>query len=190
MFTTKRNVDDRGQVGIGTLIVFIAMVLVAAIAAGVLINTAGLLQSQAEATGQESTEQVSNQLQVFTTSGDIGSNEIESVNITTGLAAGSSTINLTDVIIEYNGPGGQTILEYNTTIPEGNFTLADGTKSLVDGTDRETIDIILNSSNADAPNKLAAGEEANLVLITDDGAQTKVTLRAPDNIGSNSATRL
>jgi flagellin FlaA/flagellin FlaB len=47
------------------------MVLVAAIAAGVLINTAGFLQSSAEQTGQESSAQVTNQIQVASKVGTV-----------------------------------------------------------------------------------------------------------------------
>jgi|GEM_PF-189440 len=63
--------SDRGQVGIETLIIFIAMILVAAIAASVLINTAGYLQNQASATSEDSEAQVSNQVLVLSSIGEI-----------------------------------------------------------------------------------------------------------------------
>ncbi|WP_289622701.1 archaellin/type IV pilin N-terminal domain-containing protein [Natranaeroarchaeum aerophilus] len=63
--------NDRGQVGIETLIVFIAMILVAAIAASVLINTAGFLQNQASETSQDSEDQVSNQVLIISSIGEI-----------------------------------------------------------------------------------------------------------------------
>ncbi|WP_134671402.1 archaellin/type IV pilin N-terminal domain-containing protein [Halorussus marinus] len=62
----------RGQVGIGTLVVFIAMVLVASIASGVLINTAGVLQTRSEQTGEESVAMVTDRLTVTGKYGRVG----------------------------------------------------------------------------------------------------------------------
>jgi flagellin FlaB len=96
---------DRGQVGIGTLIVFIAMVLVAAIAAGVLVNTAGFLQATAEDAGQESVDKVTNRLDVVSTHGvvnDTGDGKaVDSLNLTVRLAAGSGAVSLEDTTIKY-----------------------------------------------------------------------------------------
>jgi len=103
-------------VGIGTLIVFIAMVLVAAIAAGVLINTAGLLQSQAEATGEESSAQVVDRVQISTVTGSTviqtddadgdggdvidASENVSLVELTVFRSPGADDIDLTNSIIE------------------------------------------------------------------------------------------
>src|SRR6056297_2997090 len=92
---------DRGQVGIGTLIVFIAMVLVAAIAAGVLINTAGFLQSQSEATGQQSSSQVSDRLQVVNVVGEnVASQQVQTINMTVKKAPGANDVDLEAVTMQ------------------------------------------------------------------------------------------
>jgi len=102
----KRN--ERGQVGIGTLIVFIALVLVAAIAAGVLINTAGFLQTQAEQTGEDSSSQVANNINVIGEVGDVNSDAsgVNVTRLTVQRSPGSDNVDLTELSIQYVGDNG------------------------------------------------------------------------------------
>ena len=59
----KRNTpymnDDRASIGIGAMIVFIALILVAAVASTIIIKTAEELQQRAEATGDDTRDEIS-----------------------------------------------------------------------------------------------------------------------------------
>jgi len=127
------NTDTRGQVGIGTLIVFIAMVLVAAIAAGVLINTAGLLQSQAEATGQETSDQVTDRVEVQSITGSTAlttqetgddstdrteleaSDTISTLDLTIRKTPGSGDIDMSNAVVEVFANGVSETLTHGGT---------------------------------------------------------------------------
>ena len=99
------NKNTRAQVGIGTLIIFIAMVLVAAVAAAVLIQTSGILQQKAQSTGKQSTQEVSSNLMikniegVRAKSGGTTSNTIDMLKLQVGLNVGSSPVDVNQVVV-------------------------------------------------------------------------------------------
>ena len=102
--TLKKDTD--AQVGIGTLIVFIAMVLVAAVAAAVLIQTSGVLQQKAQSTGKQATQEVSSNLMVKNIEGvrakssltDM-SDTIDLLRLKVGLNVGSAPVDVNQVVI-------------------------------------------------------------------------------------------
>ena len=94
--------DDQAQVGIGTLIIFIAMVLVAAVAAAVLIQTSGVLQQKAQTTGKEATKEVSSNLEVTEIVGhrsSTTSNDFDTINVTMKVMAGAGEIDISQLKI-------------------------------------------------------------------------------------------
>ena len=93
--------DEQAAVGIGTLIVFIAMILVAAVAASVIIQTAENLQQRAYAVGKQTIRDVSSGLQVIDVTGytDVNKTKIQYLAIALSPRAGSLDIDLNRTLI-------------------------------------------------------------------------------------------
>ncbi|MFB6232905.1 MAG: archaellin/type IV pilin N-terminal domain-containing protein [Haloarculaceae archaeon] len=182
------DTENRGQVGIGTLIVFIAMVLVAAIAAGVLINTAGLLQAQAQQTGEETTDEVSNVIQfgkVVGFEGGDGDSKIEEVNATVRLASGSDPINLSEASYTIATNGNASVVSgNNNTNPGITFyqiqSLKDNATIIAEQEDLMVIQFDFTQIQGVKP--LTDSQKLKFVAQAPAGGQTYTELETPQRI--------
>ena len=107
---------DMGSIGIGAMIVFIAMVLVAGIAASVLVQTSTKLEMQALKTGQETIAEVSSGIKVESIEGYNTSGSITKMAIEISSMAGSPDVDLEQAIIEISDSTDKYVLTYGTTL--------------------------------------------------------------------------
>jgi len=110
--------NERGDIGVGTLIIFIAMVLVAAVAATVLIYTTGSLQQKATKTSKEATQQISSNIVVEQVLGDRGllaNQTIDDLLIRLKPDVGTTSIDLRQVIVTVMDSTKRYDLNYSTT---------------------------------------------------------------------------
>jgi len=204
--------DDRAQVGIGTLVVFMAMILVAAMAATTLVDVGGMLQSKGHATGEEATGQVTNGVRVTGAFAEVTPNAddavtngtVSEVQVVVGKAAGSGIINVTRATVDWIGPKRGTSLAYTSgTTDSQSFTTrnvsGDDAKTLVEASDR--IEIVINATAVeenvddfagydDELVGLTAGDEAKLLVTTQYGATTTYWVNVPESLAGRSAVRV
>jgi len=103
---------DVGSIGIGAMIVFIAMVLVAGIAASVLISTSSRLEMQALRTGQETIAEVGSGIKVEGVEGYNLSGAITKLAVEVAPRAGSPDVDLGQAVVEISDSTAKYVLRY------------------------------------------------------------------------------
>lgn len=102
--------NKKAMMGIGTLIIFIAMVLVAAVAASVLIRTSGVLQERSFAVANNARQALVTKIELISVEGIVdqnrtsGSETIDGLEIRVKLGPGSYPIQLKSVDMEFVSP--------------------------------------------------------------------------------------
>jgi flagellin FlaB len=105
---------NKGMMGIGTLIIFIAVILVAAVAAAVLVATASSLQQRSLQTGSQAEEGVATGLEgvsVMATDGSTGG-DLEHFEVLVRLQAGSDPLNLNNTVVLFDTASTSQSLNY------------------------------------------------------------------------------
>ncbi len=184
----NKNSNTKGAQGIGTLIIFIALILVAAVAAGVLIQTASSLQSKSLDVGRQSQEKITTDIEVVqvyatnTSDGFINGSDStsDSVTMIVRLGSGSSPINLNDLIVKMDTQSGSQTLQYTTgAADDANYNVTYVSNGGVAGTSGYLVTGDLAQVTFDNLNEVGEGDTATIRLLTKNGAVKPVDMTTP-----------
>jgi archaeal flagellin FlaB len=114
---TSWKKDKRAEMGVGTMIIFIAMVLVAAVAASVLISTANKVREQAQNTGDQAINNVASGFVVQDVTGNVlpDRSGIKNISVQIRLQAGSPAVNMDKVTVQFISGSTNNMMQMNST---------------------------------------------------------------------------
>jgi len=191
--------DDRGQVGIGIFVIFVAMIIVSAVAAGVLVNMARMMKDRANDAGEDAVGQLVGGIQVQDRTCTVAEDPvgIEEAWVHVRLRPGGDAVNVSNATVLYTDGQVHTELSYSNATANGTqYTLMDDGKSVRTLTNtsrmvRLTVDVAAVRGQAlnrtDAP--LENGREATITVSKPQGAVTKVRLSPRGVAGTQSYTK-
>lgn len=116
------RIDEKAAIGIGSLIIFIAMILVAGIAASVIMQTMDSLEQQAMKTGQETIRDVANGVKVTHESGYSSGSKLTQLAIFVKTISGSDGVDLSTAYLSLSDSSSQVILSYDNTCYSNSVT--------------------------------------------------------------------
>ena len=169
--------NDWGSIGIGAMIVFIALILVAAVASAVIIQTGEKLQQNAQQSGSDTQQEISGKISIITVwVGDQGTAGAEEITMVFELAPGSEPIADTAVhwaVICDDGAGTPSVVDGDLSAA----TELDGATAVAQFDPGETymIDLVVGGG-AGATCAPALNEEHSMVISANGGGSTYETL--------------
>ena len=195
-----REDREAGSIGIGAMIVFIALILVAAVASTIIIKTAEELQQNAEQTSSDTRQQISGKVSIVdviaaSTGTDItGTTNIATFDVIFRISSGSTGIYPADisyyVTCEISSSLGMAVdsaalpakdlnleTEIGATTELTAGTTYFGTVTLVttDSTNDETLDA--NDVNPGCAAMATVGNSLNMRIVVDGGGETLTELK-------------
>ena len=154
---------EAGSIGIGAMIVFIALILVAAVASTIIIKTAEELQQNAESTSDDTRKEISGKINVLQilVNGTTSADAIDSIIVTAKVASGSMNVQVEDIdwVITC---GGSTY-----GLITGNLGDTDPAGGVIDAPESINADYMDGSDYA-ATDELAAGTTFKFDINLDD----------------------
>jgi len=169
--------NERAEVGVGTLIIFIAMVLVAAVAAAVIIGTSNQLQQRAQLTGKEATHEVSSNLkvvEVYANRNNTTTANIYTIKVQVSLAAGGQKVPLDDLVLRYTDGNVIRLIKFTGDDP---YTLewirGEGTNNVIDTGD------LVEITFSTADRELLPRSAFSLQIIPPIGSPVDLDLKTP-----------